>query len=90
MKSPTRKSVLDGHTCSDKNAHCHVSDLSDEVSVENFFLKNKKIKQLLKLMLYTNTGNDVWEKHYKQCDCKIKVDFPKEEILYPNSIKLCE
>ena len=38
MKSPIRKSVLDGLIRSDKNIYCHISDLSNEASVETFFL----------------------------------------------------
>ena len=38
MKSPARKSVLDGLIRPDKNTYCHISDLNNEASVEHFFL----------------------------------------------------
>ena len=51
-------------------------------------MKNNEIKQLLKLMSYKSTNSSLWEKHYEQHDCKIKVAFSKKKILYPSSIEL--
>ncbi|WP_185900177.1 type I restriction enzyme HsdR N-terminal domain-containing protein [Campylobacter sp. MIT 99-7217] len=50
------------------------------ISKENF-------KEVLEILGFKQKGKNFYEKHFKEQNCDLKVDFEKGELIYPEQIK---